>query len=141
MRIGELAAQGGVSTATIRFYERSGVLTAPQRNDSGYRDYPLRALDELRFVRAGQAIGLTLVELAEITAFREHGQAPCVELLALMERRLADVEQRLGELAQLRHDARDLHECPPAVIYGLLAPATSYRHIRTDKATAATSAS
>jgi DNA-binding transcriptional MerR regulator len=131
VRIGELAAAAGVSTAAIRFYERSGVLTAPRRDDSGYRDYPARALEELRFVRAGQAIGLTLVELAEITAFRDHGHAPCAELLALMERRLAEVEQRLTELAQLRADltrlvaaahALDFDECRPAVMYGLLAP-------------------
>jgi DNA-binding transcriptional MerR regulator len=131
MLIGELATRVGVSTATIRFYERSGVLAPPRRTEGGYRDYPERALDELRFVRAGQAIGLTLVELAEITAFRDRGEAPCGELVALMERRLAEVEQRLEELTRLRHDlgvlvaaahARDLRECPPAAMYGLLAP-------------------
>jgi DNA-binding transcriptional MerR regulator len=131
VRIGELADLVGVSTATIRFYERSGVLAPPQRTEGGYRDYPARAVAELRFVRAGQAIGLTLVELAEITAFRDHGDAPCAELLALMERRLAEIEARLDELQQLRRDltvlvaaarARDLDDCPPAIMYGLLAP-------------------
>lgn len=129
MRIGDLAAQAGVSTATVRFYERRGVLGPPARTPGGYRDYPERAVEELRFVRAGQAIGLTLVEFAEFVAFRDRGEAPCAELLALMERRLAEVHQRLEELGQLRAEltipvaaahARDLQDCPPAAMYGLL---------------------
>jgi DNA-binding transcriptional MerR regulator len=129
MLIGQLAAAAGVSTATIRFYERSGVLTPPERTSGGYRDYPEHAVAELRFVRAGQAVGLTLVELAEITAFRDRGEAPCAELVALMQNRLAHVEQRITELDVLRRDlgvliasarARDLDDCSPATMYDLL---------------------
>ncbi|MBA3743973.1 heavy metal-responsive transcriptional regulator [Sporichthya sp.] len=129
MLIGELAAAAGVSTATIRFYERSGLLTPPERTSGGYRDYPDRAVAELRFVRAGQAVGLTLTELAEITAFRDRGEAPCGELVALMEHRMVEVEHRINELDQLRRDlavlldaahAHNLDDCPPATMYGLL---------------------
>jgi DNA-binding transcriptional MerR regulator len=131
MRIGELAAAVGVSPATIRFYERSGVLAAPARTEGGYRDYSDRAVDELRFVRAGQAIGLTLLELSEIAAFRDRGEEPCTELVALMERRLGEVDERIRELSQLRTQlaqlvaaARmlDLADCPPATMYELLRP-------------------
>jgi hypothetical protein len=40
MRAGELANAAGVSAQTIRFYERRGLLPAPPRLSSGYRDYP-----------------------------------------------------------------------------------------------------
>jgi MerR family transcriptional regulator, copper efflux regulator len=131
MRIGELASAVGVSTATIRFYERSGVIAPPARTDGGYRDYPERAVEEIRFVRAGQAIGLTLLELSEIAAFRDRGEEPCSELVALMQRRLGEVEERIGELTRLRSQladlvaaahALDLEDCPPALMYGLLEP-------------------
>ena len=131
MRIGELAAAVGVSPATIRFYERSGVLAAPARTEGGYRDYPDQAVDELRFVRAGQAIGLTLLELSEIAAFRDRGEEPCTELIALMERRLGEVDGRIRELSTLRAQlaelvavARtlDLADCPPATMYELVQP-------------------
>ena len=39
MRIGELADRVGVSTDTLRFYERSGWLPRPERRDNTYRDY------------------------------------------------------------------------------------------------------
>jgi DNA-binding transcriptional MerR regulator len=134
MRIGELAAAVGVTPATIRFYERSGVLAAPARTAGGYRDYPDRAVDELRFVRAGQAIGLTLLELSEIAAFRDRGEQPCTELVALMARRLGEVDDRIRGLSQLRGQladlviaarALDLEDCPPATMYELVQAAAS----------------
>ena len=39
MRIGEIAKRAGVTVDTVRFYERVGVLPAPARTESGYRDY------------------------------------------------------------------------------------------------------
>lgn len=134
MRIGELAAAVGVTPATIRFYERSGVLAAPARTEGGYRDYPDRAVGELRFVRAGQAIGLTLLELSEIAAFRDRGEEPCTELVALMVRRLGQVAGRIRELSRLRAQlaelvtaarALDLEDCPPATMYELVQAETS----------------
>ncbi|MGH3981421.1 MAG: MerR family transcriptional regulator [Pseudonocardiaceae bacterium] len=75
MRIGQLAAQTGVSTKTIRYYEDIGVLHAPPRAPSGYRDYSDDAAPRLRFVRAAQSVGLTLGEIREVLAFRDRGEA------------------------------------------------------------------
>jgi DNA-binding transcriptional MerR regulator len=127
--IGELAARAGVSTATVRFYERSGVLSPPPRSAGGYRDYPESAVADLGFVRAGQAIGLTLSELAEILAFRAGDLAPGDELIALMDRRLTEVESRLDQLGQVRAElsrlvalARraELDDCAPATLYAMV---------------------
>lgn len=129
----ELAAAVGVTPATIRFYERSGV-PAPVRTDGGDRDYADRAVDELRFMRAGQAIGLSLLELSGIAAFRDRGEEPSTELVALMQRRLGEVDDRIRELSQLRGQlaelliaarALDLEDCPPATMHELVQAAAS----------------
>lgn len=129
MQIGKLAALSGHSTATIRYYERIGVISPAPRTPSGYRNYDGRALEELGFVRAGRAIGISLTELSEIVAFRDRGEAPCAELLALMKRRLSDIEDRLAELHAIRSglaglvaaaEASDLDDCPPAALYRLV---------------------
>lgn len=39
MTRGELARQAGLSAATIRYYEDSGILPAPERTAKGYRIY------------------------------------------------------------------------------------------------------
>jgi DNA-binding transcriptional MerR regulator len=110
MRIGELAEQAGISTKAIRYYEQLGILTAPARTPSGYRDYDQSALGRLAFVRAGQAVGLTLGELRRIVALRDRGEVPCEHVAGLLQQRSADVEARIAELRQLRRELQRLAE-------------------------------
>jgi MerR family copper efflux transcriptional regulator len=122
MRIGELADQAGISTKAIRYYEQIGILTPPARTPSGYRSYDQSALGRLGFVRAGQAVGLTLGEIRQIIAFRDDGQAPCAHVTDLLQRHAAELDARIAELQQLRGELRQLAEraatldpdqCPP----------------------------
>jgi MerR family copper efflux transcriptional regulator len=57
VRIGELAAEAGITVKALRFYERAGVLPERQRRSSGYRDYNEAALTRLRFIKAAQPPG------------------------------------------------------------------------------------
>lgn len=102
MRIGEVANRSGVPVKTIRYYEEIGVLAEPRRTVSGYRDYEAEVIERLGFVRAGQAFGLTLGEVREITAFRERGEVPCAHVLELLRRRSREIEERIAELQQAR---------------------------------------
>ena len=122
MRIGELAEQAGISTKAIRYYEQIGILTPPARTASGYRTYDQAAIGRLSFVRAAQAVGLTLGEIRQVIAFRDNGQAPCAHVTDLLQRHAADLDQRILELQQLRGELRQLAErattldpelCPP----------------------------
>jgi len=66
LRAGELARLCGVSTDTLRHYERVGVMARPLRTRAGYRQYPAEALLRVRVVRRALAIGFTLAELSKI---------------------------------------------------------------------------
>jgi MerR family transcriptional regulator, copper efflux regulator len=68
MRIGQLAEQAGISTKAIRYYEQIGILGPPERTATGYRSYDEAALGRLGFVRAAQAVGLTLGEIRHVIA-------------------------------------------------------------------------
>jgi MerR family transcriptional regulator, copper efflux regulator len=70
VRISQLAARSGIAARTIRFYEQAGLLPAPPRTTSGYRSYNDDAITRLRFVRSAQALGLSLVEIAEVLHIR-----------------------------------------------------------------------
>src|SRR5215210_4789107 len=85
---GELARLAGVSTDTLRHYERKGVLPAARRLNNGYRKYPLDSLDRVRLIRRALAVGFTLDELAQILKARDHGQAPCREVRTLAAEKL-----------------------------------------------------
>jgi DNA-binding transcriptional MerR regulator len=108
MHIGVLSARAGLTTKTIRFYEDTGLLPPPPRTPAGYRDYPAQTLTRLRFIRNAQAAGLTLAEIRGILAIRDHGQAPCQHVTALIDQHLAQVQQRLAELTQAQNILRDL---------------------------------
>jgi DNA-binding transcriptional MerR regulator len=98
----ELARLTGVSTDTLRHYERKGVLGIPARSQGGYRLYPPEAVGRVRLVRRALAIGFTLHDLAAALSERARGGTPCRSVRALVAERLAELETRLRDLAELR---------------------------------------
>jgi DNA-binding transcriptional MerR regulator len=104
----ELARLTGVSTDTLRHYERKSVLNRPARSDSGYRRYPPEAVARVRLVRRALIIGFTLDELASVLSERDRGGVPCRKVRTLVTERLAELETRLSDLTELRDELRVL---------------------------------
>src|SRR5215469_14025548 len=102
MRSGELARRAGISADTIRHYERLGLLKAPPRNRSGYRDYPADALLRVTLIRQALRLGFSLDELAGILRVRDGGGIPCRTVFASTKSKLAQVEQRIQDLKTMR---------------------------------------
>lgn len=102
MKIGELAGELGLNPTTIRYYESIGVLPAPERTSSGYRDYDEEYLGRLRFIRTAQRLGITLDEIREILAFRDRGEVPCSFVQDVLATQVASIDQRIRELRDLR---------------------------------------
>lgn len=131
MRIGELARQARVSDKTLRYWEDVGVLAPPRRTPGGYRDYDASALDRLAFIRAAQAVGLSLGEIRGIIAFRDRGETPCAHVAALVRQRASELEQRIAELERMRTELRrlarrarslDPADCAPDAVCHVIAP-------------------
>ena len=110
MRIGELANAVGLPSQTIRFYERKGLLPAPERGANGYRTYDESTLARLQFVQASQAAGLTLAEIGTIIDLRDDGNVPCAHVAALIHSKLADVRARIKNLAALEAELEGVIE-------------------------------
>jgi|SRR5919106_3258798 DNA-binding transcriptional MerR regulator len=107
MRIGQLAERAGVTPDSIRYDEREGLLPPPQRTTGGYRDYGTETLDDLRFIRKAQALGLKLSAVREVLEISSGGEPPCEHVRATVTERLAEVEERLRELRGLRATLRE----------------------------------
>lgn len=105
---GELARLAGVSSDTLRHYERVGVLPRPPRTESGYRRYPPSSVDRVRLIRRALAIGFSLDELRRLLQVRERGGAPCRKVRDLAASKLAQTEERIAELEALRDQLRGL---------------------------------
>ena len=102
MKIGEVANQAGVSVDTVRFYERVGVLPAPARPPSGYRDYAPETVERIQLTRELQAIGFTLTDAVDALAAHDAGGATCESERWRLDAVLDRVDAKLAELSALR---------------------------------------
>lgn len=122
MTIGTLAEAAEVSIATVRYYERRGILAVPPRSAAGYRQYDERAVDRVRFVRRAQALGFSLEEIEELLSLRVRDRRSCAAVEVATRGKLASVESKLLELRRLRdvleglakacQERRTTGECP-----------------------------
>lgn len=120
-----------MSATAIRYYEEIGVLAPPARTPAGYRHYDDDAVERLAFVRAAQAVGLTLGEIRGVVALRDSGHTPCAHVLELIGRRSREVSERIAELEVLRSELErltdrahrlDPADCDPRRICHLVGP-------------------
>lgn len=102
MQSGELARLTGLSTDTLRHYERLGLLRTPPRTSGGYREYPVHALERVRLIRRALSVGFSLAELKTILAMRDRGEVPCLQARAMAENKLQQVRRQLKELLVMR---------------------------------------
>lgn len=102
LTIGKLADAAGVGVETIRFYEREGLLPEPPRKRSGYRQYPSEAVARVLFIRRAKELGFTLKEITELLELRVDPGKSCADIRALAKAKIADVEQKLAELARIK---------------------------------------
>ena len=119
LTISALAGSLGLSTDTLRYYERLGLLPRAERTASGYRLYGEEALERLSFVCAAKRMGLRLADIKELLDVRDQGQCPCGHTEDLVERRLAEVETEIQQLSAVRGQLLSLRrrnqECLDAV--------------------------
>jgi MerR family mercuric resistance operon transcriptional regulator len=123
MRSGQVAAAAGVNLQTLRYYERRGLLPAPDRTLGGHRAYPPAIVTRLRTIKVAQRLGFTLAEIRILLAAGTHRHGRTQPgLQAQAADKLADVEARIAELAVIAETLRsaitvgcdDLAECAKA---------------------------
>lgn len=120
LHIAQVAERAGVSPATIRYYERIGVLPRPQRATNGYRVYRGDTVDRLRFVARAKALGCTLEEITDLVLAWAGGECGPVQnrLRTLVGSKIDDTRSGIVELvaflAELQRAAAGLDGPPVA---------------------------
>jgi len=95
-------------TATIRYYEKIGLLATPARTDSNYRVYDQDDLARLTFIRRAREIGFTIDQVRSLLAFSDQREGDCCTVTALTEEHLAAVEQKIADLTVLKNHLTNL---------------------------------
>ena len=117
MRIGEVAQQGGLTVEALRYYERRGLLPTPPRSSGGLRRYRPDVLDRMRFIKQAQTLGLSLKEIQQLTTITHRKtRGACQRVRDVLARHIADVDERVAELRELRGTLNDyLNTCEQAL--------------------------
>jgi DNA-binding transcriptional MerR regulator len=129
VRIGELAQASGTTTKTLRYYEQAGLLPAPERTTTGYRDYEPATLQRLNFIRQGQAAGLTLAQIREVLHVRDAGAAPCHHVRELLDSRVHQLDRQIADLQALRENVTELRDAAAAPDPGACDPTDVCRYL------------
>jgi len=108
MKISELARAAGVSVETVRFYERKGLITQPNKPLQGYRDYSAKVLERIIFIKRAQELGFSLNEINELLLL---GASQCHEAKELVTLKLADIHHRIKHLKQMEVALTHLQAC------------------------------
>lgn len=112
MRIGELARRSGVRTATLRYYERSGLLSQPARTGAGYRSYTAENAAQLRLIRWAKGLGFTLREIRQMTdAIGQHAAGHGDRVRSQVRGKITEIDGKMRQLASIRAQLGKLAVC------------------------------
>ena len=138
MRIGELATAAGTTVETVRYYEKEGLLPAPERGLNNYRSYGQPHLERLRLIRNCRALDMTHEEIRTLLGFIDQSTGDCGVVNQLLDEHIAHVDVRINELFQLKQQLSELRQrCQSeqamdacGILHGLAAMEAEPRHER-----------
>jgi len=97
----------GIDIETIRYYEKSELITSPPRLANGYRTYSEKQLNELMFIQHCRSMGIGLDEIKALKELKENNR-DCAEANQIIERNLKLIEQKISELVKLQGQLKNL---------------------------------
>ena len=107
LTIGALSKRTGCNIETIRYYERIGLLPAPDRTAGNYRSYGTLHLQRLAFVRRARNLGFTLDEVRALLRLADSDGATCAEARDVAKAHLADVRAKISHLRAMERVLKD----------------------------------
>lgn len=108
MNIGTASKASGVSQRMIRHYEQIGLIPAPPRRDSGYRDYSQADVSRLRFIANARDLGFPIEEIGTLLALWSDKDRASAEVKALALARADELERKAQALEAMRQSLLDL---------------------------------
>ncbi len=102
LTIGELAKVVGLSPATIRYYEQTGLIPHATRNESGYRLYSDEDGRHLKFILQAKMLSLSLDEIKEMVRHAVDRRCDALQddLVVLLRKKREETRRRIGELQE-----------------------------------------
>ena len=105
LTISKLAKAADVNVETVRYYQRVGLITQPDKPEHGYRQYPIATVSRIRFIKRAQRLGFTLGEAEELIKLSD---GECSEATELAEQKLLIINDHLTDLTAMKKTLEEL---------------------------------
>ena len=92
--IQDVSNKTGLSTHTLRYYEKEGLISGVERSQGGFRQYTDEDLERLGLIRCLKNTGMSIQEIARFVQ-REHRER-VLERMAEMQEHLDKVTWKLN---------------------------------------------
>lgn len=138
MKISELAQAAQCTVGTVRYYEKEGLLSAPERTAVNYRVYGAAHLERLRFIRSCRSLDMSHNEIRTLLRMMDSPSEACGGVNDLLDEHITHVEVRINELIQLKSQLatlrtfcqieRSVDKC--GILHGLTAMGTDAKPLK-----------
>lgn len=119
MTRGQLAKRTGLSMATLRYYEESGILPVPRRVENGYRIYTDDYLVKIKFIKDAKSLGYSLKEIgAALKMLSQDMEAETLE--ALVQGKIKEIEEKIQSLESIKSMLSGLLQTPQEDVHNYL---------------------
>ncbi|TGL28176.1 MerR family transcriptional regulator [Leptospira koniambonensis] len=108
--IGQLAEKVGVSTDTVRYYEKEGLIRS-NRHTNNYRIYSESDLKKLGFISEAQDSGFTLREIKELLSLINEGRRNCSDYENVAKQKIKEIESKIKVLEEYKNSLISSLKC------------------------------
>ncbi len=98
MKIAQVSEQCGLSTDTLRYYERVGLIPPVNRTESGIREYDELDLRRVEFIKCMRSAGLPIEVLIAYVGLAQQGDETIATRKAILEEERARLAARMQEM-------------------------------------------
>jgi MerR family Zn(II)-responsive transcriptional regulator of zntA len=105
MLINELSKKTGISTHTIRFYEKSGLIEGKQDErvkSNNYYHYDDITIEKLEFINDAKSVGFTIKEIGQIIDAWYNKKYTKKQKLEILNEKLISLKQKMNEIKEMK---------------------------------------
>ncbi|MFT2089731.1 Zn(2+)-responsive transcriptional regulator [Paraglaciecola sp. 2405UD69-4] len=103
MKISKLSKLSNLSTHTLRYYEKEGLLTPSGRSESNYRVYSEDDLITAKFIKRSKECGFSLSEIASLLAIKnDKSQHVCAEAKSITNLKIETINEQIEQLKKMQ---------------------------------------
>ncbi len=108
LSIGRVAAETSCHIETIRYYEKEGLLPAPERTKGGHRLYTRQMVERLLFIRRSRELGFSMGEIRQLLSLVDGDQVSCERVKTIALEHLQEIQSKIADLRKMERTLQDL---------------------------------